>query len=179
MATLTIVPTGAGLLTQLSANPSGLNWQKAALTGALGSGCVAVFGAGNTSVSPADLYAATSRSFTTETINSVAISILHYQSNPPSGGLDFDFFQVGFNDGVGTYWYGNNINGSVSTTNPRTSSAWTVSQVNALQIGIKLIGSESNGDSWSLYANGLSSVITYTAGGGGVNTKGNFMGFFK
>lgn len=78
------------------------------------------------------------------TINWVRIYIRHYTES----GYDAAKTHIGFNDGVGTWWeatgraptpqasWVNEDTGQL-TTNPRTSAAWTLDQINALQVGVK------------------------------------------
>ena len=53
----------------------------------------------------------------------------------------------------------------VFTTNPATSSAWTLSDINSLQAGISK--TSSNGSPWRY----LEVEVDYTAGGGGTNSN--------
>jgi hypothetical protein len=165
MATLTLIPSGAGLSTQLTKYGAATNWQAAASTAAIASVNVSNSFANGIFI---DLYTLPSRSFTTEVITSVLLNGAGQVFTSEYTNLANSY--VGFNDGIGTWW---GASGTYSV-NPRTGLTWTAAQINALQIGVKLDVDDSSNNNTTIKINSLTTTITYT---GGNSSNGFFLGF--
>jgi hypothetical protein len=96
---------------------------------------------------------------------------------------NYEGMAIGFNDGVGTYWgdeinvpngLWTDLNTGQMTTNPRTGLVWTLTQINALQIGMNTVGGFGTGD--TLYVTQVFVEINYTEAPAGGNSK--FFNFF-
>ena len=156
MATLTLIPSGAGLLSESTFSALATRWQCAAYAGSTATNNVRV-SVFDDVITSHDLYALPTRTFVSETITSARIS-----ANQTLNGTAHVY--VGFNDGIGTYWT-SLLDSGVMTTNPRTGLAWTTGQINALQIGVLLFADDtSDSGGASAYANTLTITITYSSG---------------
>lgn len=140
MADVTLRPTGAGSVTGFpDQNPgTGSHWDKVDEAVADGDSTYVYNGGG---AECRDLYDVTPTIPDGATIISVQIVARARGSSAPNPGA----IKAGFKDGTGEWfqssWHNltdgvySNADTGVLTTNPRTSSAWTLSEINALEIG--------------------------------------------
>lgn len=162
MATLTLRPSGDGQYTEFALqNPgSGSHWEKVDEESADGD-TTYVYSNGEAS-QRRDLFDVPSSGISASaTINSVQIYARARGASASPGN-----FSIGFRDGTGDWWQGspnalvdgvyNNYDTGALSTNPRTTNAWTLSEINALNIGVR---AESNAQCvvTQVYA-----VVTYT-----------------
>lgn len=108
------------------------------------------------------------------TINSVTVYAKFRSLDPVS-----NLFQIGVRSGGTDYWSGNKDTVSSTsyilfsetwTTNPNTSAAWTVSDLDALQTGVKKTNSVGGAVTYSY------TEVDYTAAGGASTPMRTLMG---
>jgi len=170
-------PTGAGSLTEWASQypNSTAHWDK---VDEVAADDLATYVIGEYDAWKYDLYDITNTIPSGSTINSVGICGRFFGSEAWG-----EQGKLGFNDGVGTWWSSPftltplsswvNYDTGLLSTNPRTSSAWTWAQIDALQIGIGQLGIyDAEYDYTSLiYCTQVYVVVDYTEGGGGTVVK--------